>query len=206
MSLDRFMRKRASLGTILPVAMGPTFGGIAGRAIGARYKQPDLGAALGAMTGGIGGGLIKEQVEEAAKAAPAIPPGAPYALDASSADIPAWALQGAQLLNPAMKQAAHAQEPWWDVPAQEIPGFPVAQSLLHGPGHGPAQAAKTFGGMALGGGGGALIGKGVGMGLEHLLKMPSSNKVPLTGLSLSDLLAGLGGTVGATHGMRIARP
>lgn len=196
MSIECFLRKRASLGTILPVAMGPTFGGIAGRAIGARYKAPDLGAALGAMTGGIGGGLIKEQVEEA-QAAQAMPPGTPYAIDPSSADLPPWAVQGAQLLQPAMKAAHFEREPPLDVVKGEVPGLPVIEDAIR---HGPGAGARTFGGMALGGVGGGLLGMGAGYGLEKLIGHPVN--VPGVGMSLPDLLASVGGTIGSTKGLR----
>jgi outer membrane lipoprotein SlyB len=196
-------RKSASFASIFPSVAGPALGGFGGRMLATKYHMnPDIGMMLGGITGGTAGQLVKEKVEAAEDAA--VPPGAPYSLDATSQDIPPWALQGAQLLQPRLKQSAHGhEEPWWDIPAQEVPGFPVAQAAWQ---HGPMQAAKTFGGMALGGGGGALVGKGLGMGLEHLLGMPKGNRIPLTGLSLSDLLAGLGGTIGGTHGMRLARP
>lgn len=204
MSAVRFMIKDASFASIFPSVAGPALGGFGGRMLATKYNlNPDIGMLLGGITGGTTGQLLKEKVEDAEEQQ--APPGAPYALDATSADIPPWALQGARLLQPQMKQGAHTpgEEPWWDIPAQEVPGFPVAEAAWK---HGPGQAAKTFGGMALGGGGGAILGKGVGMGLEHLLGLSQANRIPLTGLSLSDLLAGLGGTIGGTHGMRLARP
>lgn len=204
MSAERFL-KRSSFASIFPAVAIPALGAFAGKKYGplAGLSQ-DTGALLGGIGGGIGGQLVRETVEEQGGRDRRVPSGAPYALDASSADIPSWALQGAQLLQPSLKQSAHDPhaEPWWDIPAQEVPGFPVAQAAWQ---RGAGGAARTFGGMALGGGGGALVGKGVGMGLEHLLGMQPSTRVPLTGLSLSDLLAGLGGTIGATHGMRLAR-
>jgi hypothetical protein len=196
-SVDRFLRKRASLGTILPSVAGPTLGGLAGRAIGARYKAPDLGAALGAMTGGIGGGLVREAVEDAQAQAQGVPPGAPYALDATSADIPAWALQGAQLLQPAMKAAHVERDPASDILKGEIPGYPVVEDALR---HGPGAGARTFGGMALGGVGGGALGMGAGYGIEKLLGHQVN--VPGIGMSLPDLLASIGGTIGSTKGYR----
>ena len=200
MSADRFLRKRASLGTILPMAVGPTFGGIAGRAIGARYKAPDLGAALGAMTGGIGGGLIKEQVEEAQRS-PAMPPGAPYALDASSADIPSWALQGAQLLQPAMKQAGH----FGPIVGGDMAGlrWPIAEGLHNKK---PAGSiARDVAGQGLGTLGGGVAGHLVGGVLDKTLGGGKPINVPGINVSLSDLLAGLGATIGNVKGTEFVR-
>jgi hypothetical protein len=191
-------RKSASFASIFPAVAAPAIGSFAGRAIGSRFKQPDLGMLLGGITGGTTGQLLKERVEEA-EDAQAVPPGAPYNLDASSQDIPSWALQGAQLLQPRMKQSFHApkREPIGDVLKGEIPGYPVAEALVK---HGPGAAARTFGGMA----GGGLVGGGLGAlgayGIEKLLGHQVN--VPGIGMSLPDLLASVGGTIGATKGLR----
>jgi hypothetical protein len=190
-------RKNASFASIFPAVAAPALGSFAGRAIGAKFKQPDLGMLLGGITGGTTGQLLKEKVEEAEDAT--VPPGAPYNLDATSQDIPSWALQGAHLLQPRMKQSAHAhgREPIGDVLKGEIPGYPVAEALVK---HGPEAGARTFGGMA----GGGLVGGGLGAlgayGIEKLLGHQVN--VPGIGMSLPDLLASVGGTIGATKGLR----
>ena len=83
--MGRF-KKLATLGSIFPAVAGPAIGGFAGRAIGAKYHAPELGAMLGAITGGTAGQLTKEVVENAQ-----VPSGAPYALDPTDQDIPSWA-------------------------------------------------------------------------------------------------------------------
>lgn len=195
MSVERFMIKSASLASIFPSVAGPAIGGFAGRAIGQRFNAPDIGMLLGGITGGTTGQLIKEKVENAQSA---MPPGAPYALDPTDSDIPPWALQGAQMLQPRLKGAEHFErEPIGDILKGEVPGLPVAQAAIK---HGPMGAARTFGGMA----GGGLIGGGLGAlggyGIEKLLGRQIN--VPGVGLSLPDLLASIGGTIGSTKGLR----
>lgn len=194
--VERFLIKHANLASILPSVAGPALGGFAGRAIGQRYGAPDIGMLLGGITGGTTGQLIKEKVENAQSATP---PGAPYALDPTDSDIPSWALQGAQMLQPALKHASHGErEPIGDVLKGEVPGLPVAEAAVK---HGPGAAARTFGGMA----GGGLIGGGLGAlggyGIEKLLGHQVNN-IPGIGMSLPDLLASVGGTIGATKGLR----
>lgn len=195
MGAERFMIRTASFGSILPAVAAPALGAFGGRALAPSLKMsPELGALLGGITGGTVGGLVKETVEHRNK----MPPGAPYALDPTDSDIPSWALQGAQLLQPSMKQGNHdGREPISDVLLGEVPGAPVVQAAMHG---GPAGAARTFGGMA----GGGLIGGGLGAlggyGIEKLLGRQVN--VPGVGLSLPDLLASVGGTIGSTKGLR----
>jgi len=196
MSAARFMIRTASFGSVFPSVAGPAVGGYVGYGLGKRYlDNGHLGALLGTLTAGTAGKLLGEKVEETQP--PTTPPGAPYAIDATSAEIPPWALQGAQLLQPALKQGSVEREPVSDVLLSEIPGFSVVQK---GVTHGPAAAARTFGGMA----GGGLLGGGIGAlggyGIEKLLGRHVN--VPGIGMSLPDLLASVGGTIGATKGLR----
>jgi hypothetical protein len=200
--MDRLSRltsifKGGSLSSVFPAVAGPAIGGYAGFNLGRRYlNNPELGALLGTLTMGTAGKLLGEKAEETA--APSVPPGAPYALDATSQDIPPWALQGAQMLQPTLKQSEHVErEPVSDILKGEIPGYSVVEQGVK---HGPGAAARTFGGMA----GGGLLGGGLGalggMGLEKLLGRHIT--VPGVGMSLPDLLASVGGTIGATKGLR----
>lgn len=199
MSAERFKIKHASLASILPGVAGPALGGFGGRLLAEKYHfDPNVGMLLGGITGGTGGQLLKEKVEGAENATSQVPPGAPYNLDASSQDIPSWALQGAQFMQPRMKQSNSSErEPISDVLKGEIPGYSVIEQGIK---HGPGAAARTFGGMAggglLGGGLGALGGYGIEKLLGHQVHVPG------VGLSLPDLLASVGGTIGATKGLR----
>jgi hypothetical protein len=195
MSIDRFLRKTASLGSIFPAVAGPAVGGFAGRAIGQRLGGPEVGMLLGGITGGTAGQLIKEKVEDAASA-PSVPPGAPYALDATMPDIPPWAIQGAQLLQPAMKQAEE-HESTADVLLGEVPGGqPILESIKHG----PRAGLRALGGVIGGGVPAGLLGVGAAHGIEHLVGHPL--RVPGINLSLSDVLGSIGGALGATKGLR----
>lgn len=198
MSIERFMIRTASLASILPAAAGAPLGALGGRALAQRFGiSPETATMLGGITGATLGGLVKEKVEDAESQA--TPPGAPYALDPSSADIPPWALQGARMLQPALKQANEEihRPPVSDILKGEVPGYSVVEQGLK---HGPGAAARTFGGMA----GGGLVGGGLGalggFGLEKLLGHQVN--VPGVGMSLPDLLASIGGTIGATKGLR----
>jgi hypothetical protein len=193
MSIERF--KRASLGSIFPSVAGPAVGGFVGRTIGSKYNAPDLGTMLGAITGGTAGQLIKEKVESDSD----IPAGAPYSLDASSQDIPAWAVQGAQLLQPTLKHSEH-KEPASDVLLGEIPGANVVQEGIN---HGIGGAGRAFLGTSLGGVGAGLLGQYGGRGIEHLVG--HSVNVPGINMSLPDLLGSVGGAIGATKGLRYMR-
>ncbi len=198
MTLDRFMCKRAELASIFPAVAGPAVGGFAGRAIGARYHAPDLGAMIGAITGGTAGQLIKEKVEDTSPPT-AVPAGAPYALDASMADIPPWALQGAQLLQPTLKQADEGLK---DVVLGDALGplYPLGQGIRR---HDMGGALKGILGQGLGVAGGGLAGYGAG----HLLNALAGRQVNVPGLNmpLSTLLSGLGATIGGVKGLNIVR-
>lgn len=205
MSLERFLIKRADLSSILPAVAAPALGGFAGRMIGSRFGSPDVGMLLGGISGGTIGQLFKEKAEAdrdaAALAAPPVPPGAPYDLDASSADIPPWALQGAQMVQPQMQQPMKQASSAGDWVLGEVPGALPIQRGIHG---GLGQAGRAFAGMSLGGVGGSLAGLGVGKGIEHLIGHPVN--VPGVNISLHELLAGVAGTIGATKGLQRLAP
>lgn len=191
---SRFHIKSATLASIFPAVAGPAVGSFAGRAIGAKYPAigPEVGTLIGGIGGGVGGQLIREQVENAQ----AMPPGAPYALDPTAQDIPTWALQGAQLVQPLLKQSGAA-----DWVLGEVPGGNVLQRGLS---QGLGGAGRAFAGMTLGGVPGSLLGMGAGKGIEHLLGHPVN--IPGVGITLPELLAGLGGTIGATKGLQHLAP
>ena len=196
MSVERFLIKRANLASILPAVSGPALGGFAGRAIGQRYGAPDVGMLLGGITGGTAGQLIKEKVENSQ---PQVPPGAPYALDPTDGDIPLWALQGAQLLQPTLKHsAAEEDESPLDVIMGEVPGANPAMEWRR---HGPMAGAKALGGMVAGGVPGGMLGHYGARGIEHLVG--HSVRVPGINMSLSDVLGSIGGALGATKGLRL---
>jgi len=189
---SRFHVKQADLASIFPAVAGPAIGGFAGRAIGAKYPAigPEVGALIGGISGGVGGQLVKEKVEDTQ-----VPPGAPYALDPTATDIPMWALQGAQLLQPHLKQG-NAMD--WIL--GEVPGANVVQRGMSG---GMGQAARAFAGMSGGGVAGGLAGLGLGKAIEGFT---GPVNVPLVNLPLHELLAGIGGSVGATKGLRHLSP
>ena len=202
MGADRFKIKRASFASIFPAVAGSAVGGFAGYNLGRRAGiQPELGALLGTLSLGTTGRLISEKVQDAEKALSAIPAGAPYNLDATSEDIPPWALQGAQLMQPSFKLSAHAHEPMSDVILGEVPG---ANVVMDGLNHGPMGALRAFGGLAAGGVGGGLLGHGLGRGAERLFRR--NIRVPGINMSLPDLLGAMGGAIGATKGLRYMRP
>lgn len=190
----RFRIKTATFGTIFPAVAGPAVGGFAGRAIGAKYPTigPEVGALVGGITGGVGGQLARETLEAQQDQ---IPPGAPYAIDSTAEDIPPWALQGASMLRPLLKQSGAMDWILGEVPggniAQAAAGAPAGQRLQH--------AGRAFAGMAGGGVPGALLGLGAGKAIEALA---GPVNVPLANIPLHELLAGLGGTIGATKGFR----
>jgi hypothetical protein len=200
---SKFHIKSASFGAILPAAAGPAVGGLVGKALGQRYlgsaggiTGAELGAMLGGTTGAVGGQLLRESLEDSVQQE--MPPGAPYAVDPTSQDIPAWALQGAQLLRPHMKAASAA-----DWLLGEVPGAPMVQAAAEAPsGQRLPAAGKAFAGMAGGGLSGALLGMGAGVGLEKLLHVDPNYTLPMLGMKPHELLGALGGSIGATKGFR----
>ncbi len=191
MSVDRFLRKRADLSTILPAVAGPAIGGFAGRAIGQRYNAENLGAMLGGITGGVTGQLLKENIEH--KHAPAVPAGAPYALDATATDIPAWALQGAALLKQSNQLGSILGADLGGSPYTVYEG--VRDKLP------PRQIAKNVVGQGAGILGGGLAGHALGGALDKFVGAPI--KGPF-GIPLPTLLAGLGATIGNVKGLEFA--
>lgn len=193
---ERFYVKTASLASILPSVAGPAVGGFAGYNVGGRFGHPELGALLGTISLGTAGKLLVEKVEQAQEQQPQMPPGAPYAIDPTAVDIPPWALQGAQMLQPLMKQSSAMD---WIL--GEVPGANVVQ---RGMTQGLGGAGRAFAGMALGGVPGSLLGMGVGKGIEHLAGR--NINIPGIRITLPELLAGLGGTIGATKGLQHLAP
>lgn len=199
MSVERFKLKVASLASIFPSVAGPAVGGYLGYGLGKRYfDNGHLGALLGTLTAGTAGKLIGEKAEEAqdARTQP-VPPGAPYDLDATSQDIPSWALQGAHML-PRMKQSGHAS----DIIGGDLGGlaWPVIEGVHQ---QQPAgQIAKNVLGQGIGTLGGGVAGHLAGGAIDKLV----GHKVmgPL-GVPLSTLLAGLGATIGNVKGLDFAR-
>lgn len=191
----RFYIKQANLATILPAVAGPALGGFTGRALGMRYPSigPEVGALIGGISGGVGGQLLKEQVE-----GNRVPSGAPYAIDPTSEDIPPWALQGAQFLQPTLKQAGQIG----DVVGGDLGGlaWPVAQGIRESQPAG--QIARNVAGQGLGTLGGGFLGHGVGHIIDKLVGHPVTGPF---GVPLSTLLAGLGATIGNVKGLEIAR-
>lgn len=198
MSVERFFLKRADLGTILPMVAAPALGAFGGKALGPRLGvSPDVGALIGGISGGTIGQLIKEK---ASPPPPSVPPGAPFSLDATSADIPSWALQGAQLMR--SKMSGH----FGDVVGGDLGGlaWPVAQGIHDK--QKPMEIAKNVAGQGLGTLGGGLIGHGAGALINHLAGRGHDNPVmgPF-GVPLSTLMAGLGATIGNVKGLELAR-
>ena len=155
-------------------------------------NSPQLGEMLGTIGGLTAGRYLSEDV-----IAPKsdVPPGAPYQLDPSTQDIPPWALLGSRFLGPAMKMANHERPQ--DMVLGEIPGYSAVEGYRQGGGLG---ALKGTLGQAAGGVGGGALGLGAGLLLKHLLGRDVN--VPLVNLPLSHLLAGVGGTIGATKGFQ----
>lgn len=196
MALDRFLIKRADLSTILPAVAGPALGAFGGRALGPRMGlSKDIGALLGGITGGTVGQLMKEKAEDPR----GVPPGAPFALDATMADIPPWAVQGAQMIQPKMKQANEGLK---DVILGDALGplYPLGQGIKN---HNMGGAMRGILGQGAGVIGGGLLGHGAGMLADklvgHQINVPGAN------IPLSTLLSGLGATIGSVKGLEHAR-
>lgn len=188
-------RKTANLGSIVPQVAGPALGAFLGR----RFLGPhlgknmgdELGTLIGGVTGGVGGRVLGDSLGDA-------PADAGYAMDPTMQDIPAWARTGAQLLQPSLKTSAH-DEGVRDMLLGEIPGYAPIQGAREQGWKGAikgtlGQVAGGVGGGALGLGAGALVNKLVG----HDVTIPGIN------MPLSHVMAGLGGTLGATKGFQAA--
>lgn len=195
MSCDHFKIKTASFASVFPSVAGPAVGGFAGRVIGSKFKQPDLGMLLGSITGGTTGQLLKEKAEGA------VPPGAPYSLDPTDQDIPLWALQGAHMMQPHMKRGAH-EGGVRDVVLGDLGGpiYPLAQGIRN---QNLGGAMKGILGQGAGVVGGGLAGHGAGLLLDKLIGHQVN--VPGVNIPLSTLLSGLGATIGSVKGLEYAR-
>jgi uncharacterized membrane protein len=189
MSIDRFLCKQADLSTILPAVAGPAIGGFAGRAIGQRYGVENLGAMLGGITGGVTGQLLKENLEQK----PDLPPGAPFALDPTTNDIPAWALRGANLLKRASQLGS--------ILGADLGGSPYTVYEGMRDKVPSRQIAKNVAGQGVGILGGGLAGHALGHALDNFVGRPLTG--PL-GVPVSTLLAGLGATIGNVKGLEFA--
>lgn len=189
---DKFFLRTASLAGIVPSVAAPAIGGFAGRALGARYPQvgAELGGLIGGISGGIGGQLIRERVENT--------PSSPYAIDPTTMDIPPWALQGAHMLQPMMKQSSHFS----DIVGGDLGGlgWPVAEGLRNNQSTG--DIARNVAGQGLGTLGGGLIGHGVGHVIDKVVGHPVMG--PLN-IPLTTILSGLGATMGNVKGLEFAR-
>lgn len=187
--------KTASFGSILPQVAGPVLGGYAGRALASRLGA---GGGLGEALGTVGGLTLGRYLTEDATPAQqtAMPPGAPYAIDPSTQDLPLWAVQGARMLRPALKQGSAVDRPQ-DVILGEIPGYSAVEGYRHS---GVPGAIKGTLGQVGGAVGGGAAGYGAGQLLAHLLGRDVN--VPLVNFPLSHLLAGVGATMGATKGFQ----
>ena len=200
-ALERFgVTKVADLASIIPAVAAPALGGYLGR----QWAQSELGALIGGVTGGVAGQYIREELPRWRGDAPSpVPAGAPYPLDASSQDIPPWALAGAQLLRPAVKAAAAAEhEGWKDIIFGDTLGplYPLGQGIKN---RDLGGALRGIAGQGLGVAGGGLAGYGAG----KLLARAVGRDINLPGVNipLSTILSGLGATVGGVKGLQHAR-
>lgn len=193
---NKFLYKRGGILDYAPSVAGPALGGYLGRAVGTRYGAPDLGALLGGITGGVTGHALSESLSSDDK----VPPGAPYAMDTSTQDIPPWALAGARYLRPTMKMSAH--EGMQDVVLGDIMGsaYPVMHGLKTRDWGGAGRQAL---GQTAGVAGGGLAGYGAGKVLSHFLGHDVN--VPGVNIPLSTILSGLGATIGGVKGLQMAR-
>ncbi len=191
-ALARFGVKQADLVSILPAVAGPALGTYFGKMYGG-----DMGALIGGIGGGVGGQLAREALVKRQESR--IPPGAPYALDPTMDGIPAWAVSGAQFLQPAMK-SANASHDLKDIIFGDTLGplYPLGEGIMN---HDLRGAGKGMLGQAAGVAGGGLLGYGAGALLNHL----AGRKLELGGIPVSTLMSGLGATIGGTKGLQWAR-
>jgi hypothetical protein len=200
--LARFRQKSASLATIVPQVAGPILGGFAGRTYGPKFlrSSPIAGELLGAIAGGSLGRYVGDEIVPQALSSESAPPaGAPYQIDSTAQDIPAWALRGARFLQPALnaeeKTAEHDRG--LDMILGEAPVYAPIQGYREKGWRGALAGTlgQSLGGIAAGAG-----GLGVGKLLAHALGKDVN--VPVANIPLSHLLAGVAGTVGATKGFQ----
>lgn len=203
--LAHFGRSKTAIDPALTGLLGGAGGAYAGDVLASFLRQrygisPRLEKPIQALTAGAGTLLGRQLGVPSNRQVPA---GAPYALDPTDQDIPDWALQGARMLkNSAVdflrdgKISRHDR--WYDPIASEVPGAAFVEG---GRGGGGLRGALR-GGLSSAAGGVAGAGAGLlaGKGLAALLgKDP---QVPGIRMNLSEILSGLGGTIGATSGFR----
>ena len=147
------------------------------------------------------GGLFGKSVGDAVNASQPPPPpvyrSPLYDLDPSTKDIPTWALQAGQFLQPAVKAA---NDRWQDIVFGEVPGYAAVEGARDG--RGLPGAAAGLGGSVGGGIAGGLLGLLPGKILAHFLGRDPN--VPMINMPLSHLLGSVGGAVGATKGFQHA--
>jgi hypothetical protein len=209
-AIERFGVKQADYLSMAPAVMLPTIGAALGGRL-ARGAGANTGRLIGGLVGGVGGLAIRENMSPRSAPAYDVPVSVPtYTVDPTTEDIPAWALEGARILKQAGildRLFTKTAEGALDFVTEGIPGYIPAQEAVrgtraHGLGHGLAQGGKAFLGLAAGSVPGALLGAGVGKGIERLTGR--GKNIPLVNLSLSELLGGLGGSIGAVKGFRYA--
>ncbi len=228
-SIDRFGIKQADFKSLAPTVLlplaGMALGGRAGSFRGAPYAN--AGRFIGGASGALGGLALREHalptpIPGGTRGISPMPTNDPlqlyqpdeigYAIDDTMENIPHWAYEGARSLKAAgfldwVLGREKTAEGAADFILGEVPGaLPFQQGRQaykrHGLGHGFAQGGKSFLGMAAGGVPSALLGLGVGKGIERLTGHKGGLNVPGVNLSLSEILAGLGGSIGAVKGSR----
>ena len=126
--LAAFGRTKTALDPSLMAILGAGGGAYAGHVLAPRLPSEGLQKAMQAILTGVGGYAGKTVGEAYNSRAQSVPQGAPYALDPTDQDIPAWALQGARYLQPAVKTSAA----WYDPVISEIPGAAFVEGGRHG--------------------------------------------------------------------------
>lgn len=233
--------------TAVDPALTGLFGGAAGayggtvlsEALAQKYPAFHSDAARKAMqalvtgAGGLLGKSVGDVVNDAGQptAAPQAYRSPLYDLDPTTRDIPTWALQAGQFLQPAVKASSDRAAPYGiDPSTRDIPPWALQASQFLQPavkaagdrwpdvifgevpgysffegrreGRGLSGGLKGLGGSIGGGIAGGLLGLLPGKILAHFLgKDPN---VPLINMPLSHLLGSVGGAVGATKGFQHA--
>jgi hypothetical protein len=198
------VRRRFKLGGLwdtLPAVAMPALGVY----LGEKYMPGPTGKLIGGIAGGLGGAVTREAVLEAQQRQQwqqqppfqsAVPPGAPFAIDSTAKNIPPWALAGAQALGPVMKQGSSGIR---DVLLGDTMGsaYPLVDPDAQG------HRLKSMGYQTAGVMGGGALGHGVGALADRIVGKKIN--VPGINLPLSQLLAGLGATIGGLKGTEWAR-
>lgn len=206
--METLGQKAASM--VDPGVMGSVLGGTTGalisKALSEKYPKmhfavPIIASAIPALVGGSIGRSFGAQQNQQMQQQRQQPMGAPYAIDPTNDDIPDWAVAGARMLQPRMKQSNSNTLDWLlgEVPGGNSVQYGVKGYNQGGVGQGLRDAGKSFGAMSLGGLGASAAGLGAGKLIEHLAGRPI--QVPLINESLPNTLAGLFGTIGATKAL-----